>query len=1036
MRPHHSLKRLAVLALLSATALSGAAHAQTVQTTIIADTRGSTGQNTVIDGNQGTIFIGGGTVVAANQFYSFEQFDLAAGDTAFWQAPGSGTISNIVNRVTGNLSSHINGTIDTTALPGADFWFINPNGVLFGQGANLNVPGAAYFSTGSEVRFANGDVFSARTPEGSTLSISNPVAFGFVGGEAGLTISGVGEPLFSGSSLPEAVGWTGATFVAPDLTVELSGIQTSVLDLIASGTAGEVPLFGDLPATIDGTLTISQSDFLLRAALAPASGDFLPLSRFVAGIVAIDLTNIASLTEIDAPASGIAIGSTSQLGITDSTIASLTNGAGAGGTITLGSNDSLSIAGIAIISSSLLETGGGDAGAIRLSAFGPISITGSTFSATTAGTAAGGLININSIGSVSVDDTELASATSLQSNNGGLGADIQLVSGTGLNVSNSALVARTDGTGTGGNVYLEAGSELSIADSDLFSTANSIGNGGNVIVNSLGALDVSTSQFSAATNATGTSGDSGIAALISAGDLSFVSSTLSTDTFGSGDGGIARILSGGGLIIADSVITADTVGGSGNGGFINISAEQSISATNTEIYADTYGQGRGGDITLGAGADISLTGGYISSESLAVVESPFFGDAGTVLLSAPGNLSIDGSTVSSDSFGSGGGGGLFFEIGQKATLTGGTSVFANTSGSGPGGVISFVADELVVTDSEIAAATNSSGDSAGLLIGARKVTVGSGGAITSASTDSGNAGLVFIGGDVDEPATPSEEINVVDGGAVSASATGTGAAGNVVLNADRINVLRGGNITAESANALPAGFISLTAGEVLVDGVGAGGAPSQVFSVNTLADPAPGGTNLGGDILVETGRLTVSNGGVLNTSSVSADAGAIVIDLGQSDTGIVFLRGDPLPGSIVTDSGQQGSGGIINILNAYAVIADNSEISASGDVSNAVVIIDESTIRINSSDATNVVNVAGYSAVAPEQDVSSGTTVAEVSFLDAAEVLANRCQAARARGKSNTLQIDQIGPYSLAPKPELAPDSPDLASGDTGRTCS
>jgi hypothetical protein len=117
------------------------------------------------------------------------------------------------------------------------------------------------------------------------------------------------------------------------------------------------------------------------------------------------------------------------------------------------------------------------------------------------------------------------------------------------------------------------------------------------------------------------------------------------------------------------------------------------------------------------------------------------------------------------------------------------------------------------------------------------------------------------------------------------------------------------------------------------------------------------------------------------------------------------------------------------------VIADNSEISASGDVSNAFVLIDRETIRVNASDATNIVNVSGFTAVSPAEDVASGTQIVEVPFLDASEVLANRCQAARSRGRSNSLQIDRIGPYSVAPAEEEPPTVSDVAAAPKAGAC-
>src|SRR6266478_5593175 len=67
-----------------------------------------------------------GKTVGNNQFYSFNQFNLASGDTATFSGPNS--IHNILARVTGGNPSTIDGTIQST-IPAAHLFFINPKGV-------------------------------------------------------------------------------------------------------------------------------------------------------------------------------------------------------------------------------------------------------------------------------------------------------------------------------------------------------------------------------------------------------------------------------------------------------------------------------------------------------------------------------------------------------------------------------------------------------------------------------------------------------------------------------------------------------------------------------------------------------------------------------------------------------------------------------------------------------------------------------------------------------------------------------------------
>ena len=99
--------------------------------------------------------IDGGTRTGNNLFHSFATFNLAAGDTAQWvHTTGNPlTVANVINRVTGGTPSQLFGTLDSTAIPNADFYFINPAGIVFGATAQVNVPAAAHFSTASELRF-------------------------------------------------------------------------------------------------------------------------------------------------------------------------------------------------------------------------------------------------------------------------------------------------------------------------------------------------------------------------------------------------------------------------------------------------------------------------------------------------------------------------------------------------------------------------------------------------------------------------------------------------------------------------------------------------------------------------------------------------------------------------------------------------------------------------------------------------------------------------------------------------------------------
>ncbi len=212
--------RLAALTL----ALAAWPLAAGAQTTAVLPDAGALSMGTTAVRSGGVITIDGGTLAGSNLFHSFAQFSLAAGDTAQWvrSAGGGASISNVINRVTGGQVSQIAGTLDSTALPNASFYFINPAGIVFSASAHVNVPAAAYFSTANELRFADATKFAIATPAGSTLSIAPPQSFGFVGGQGAISVNGVGQDFapasaalsFAASDIQVAtrtccsVGWT------------------------------------------------------------------------------------------------------------------------------------------------------------------------------------------------------------------------------------------------------------------------------------------------------------------------------------------------------------------------------------------------------------------------------------------------------------------------------------------------------------------------------------------------------------------------------------------------------------------------------------------------------------------------------------------------------------------------------------------------------------------------------------------------------------------------------------------------------------
>ena len=106
---------------------------------------------TQVSGNGNNFNITGGLNRGQTLFHSFKDFSIPTGGAANFNNP-AGT-RDIISRVTGNLFSDINGTLNSN---GANFLLINPNGVVFGPNARLNVGKAFAASTASGVDLIDG----------------------------------------------------------------------------------------------------------------------------------------------------------------------------------------------------------------------------------------------------------------------------------------------------------------------------------------------------------------------------------------------------------------------------------------------------------------------------------------------------------------------------------------------------------------------------------------------------------------------------------------------------------------------------------------------------------------------------------------------------------------------------------------------------------------------------------------------------------------------------------------------------------------
>jgi large exoprotein involved in heme utilization and adhesion len=353
---------------------------------------------------------------------------------------------------------------------------------------------------------------------------------------------------------------------------------------------------------------------------------------------------------------------------------------------------------------------------------------------------------------------------------------------------------------------------------------------------------------------------------------------ISSSTFGEGNAGSISIFATNSVELADSGIFSNVGENAvGDGGNIDIST-LSLNAINGQISLSASGNGNAGNIQIKA-QEVNLYNSIISGETSGT---------GNV-----GNLTIDtGNLVIRD------GADIRLDANQEATgSTGNITVNASESieiiGVSPGGI-----------RSRINTRTLGSGNAGSVIINTPRLAVRNGGTIFASSFNTGQAGDVIInalesvevrGGsliqsDLDsvefvlEPSINPEDINAISSDISTRSFRGEGRAGSVFITTNKLTIREGGEIETSALGRGSSGLVQVKANEVEITGqlnIDGGSSRSSL-------DVFTNGTGTAGTLNLETGRLTIRDGGQISVTSVNgSSAGSINIQ-----ASVVELIGD------------------------------------------------------------------------------------------------------------------------------------------------
>ena len=832
--------------------------------------------NSIINSEENIIRIDGGTTAGGNLFHSFSEFSVPIGGEAFFN--NAGTIENILSRVTGNNPSNIDGLI--RANGSANLFLINPNGIIFGQNAQLAIGGSFFGSTANSILFPDGE-FPANVGEQTEtgaiaeglplLSINVPI--GLQMGENSGTIS------VNGTGVTEILPTEPGLAIAPGQTIALVGNGINFNGGIVTAPSGRI----EIGSVGNGQVGIVQTPvgFQLSYDNVNQFGD-------------IQLSNRASLfspTVFENSLSEINV-TGSRIILDGSQIVSVTENNANSGNITVNAAQSLELGGTvpnfpfsSWIVNQVALGATGNSGNINVIAP-QISISnGARIQTISESVGSAGNVNVDAADSINIAGFALPLDLSLEESAIALASLLE-------DSTNSRISSENFAGGAGGNVRVLA-EEITLNEGGEISTLvgrQGLGNGGNITVNSN---------------------------RITAGNGSslnpIVVSGIGSYTLGNGAGGNIELFAPD-IALLDGAEIFSVTQGSGKAGNIILDVPGSLVAVESNlqqlplvsgIKSITLGIGDAGTIEASVG-EISLASGSQLRSTAPVefraipVTDPITGNAGDAIVRA-NTIDLIGSAPFNP-----------LNISQ---------VSSSSVGSGDAGNVNISARQIRISDG------------AGILSFAG-VTLSSVGEPIPGS-GLGNTGNVTVNVSESIELTGFNPFSNVNSflGTIS---TGTGNAGNTFVSVPRIVLSEGGFLGSTISATGSSGQVRLDTREILIDGTSPNGLPSQI-ATNAIILPEivrrslflpdlPSGNT--GELEVNAERITLTNRGSINVQHPgTGNAGQLQIN---SDILTLDSRGN------IDATTASGFGGNVEINVRELQLRNGSQINveAQGDIGN------------------------------------------------------------------------------------------------------